>query len=316
MTTAEYFKTIDLDEIERFIVEGQEENVSLEFKTVNHPYVNDKSREFDKKNFSEVLSGFANSTGGIVIWGVKAKENSLRQDVAHDKAPINELTKFLNYLNKLEGQAVIPIITGVVHEKIDLGNDTGFIKTYIPPSDSAPHMGLYGGKQYYKRSGDSFYQCEHYDIIDMFARKRSPDLNLVARVLMREDGQNNNYRYEIVLMIENKGKVLAKYPGLSISCDHRYSQYSHGLDGNSGTGLERVANNILYRYNYSGGINTVIYPGTTLDVDKFITVADKNEVPEDFDITYILSAEGMENRTGKLKVDVRTILTASLPMPQ
>jgi hypothetical protein len=311
MTTAEYFEIIDLNEIERFVAEGQEENVVLEFKTVNHP---NENKEFDRKNFSVALSGFGNSNGGIIIWGIETKKIK-GQDVASSKKPITELTKFLNFLNRTEGQTVIPIINGVVHKKIEDGADTGYIKTFLPPSDGAPHMALFGGKHYYKRSGDSFYQCEHYDIIDMLSRKRSPDLHLTARVLRREEGQSNKYQYAIVLTIENKGKALAKYPGLSISCDHHYRQYSHGLDGNSRTGLQRVANNTLYRYNYSGGIDTVIYPGMTLDVDKFMTEADKSGAPQDFNITYILSSEHMENRTGELKVDVRRILADSTPMP-
>ncbi len=108
MTISEYFKSIDATEIERYIFEGQEENVSIEFKTVNHPFYNDNNKEYDKKNLSEALSGFANSNGGIIIWGVSAKKNSKGQDVAHALTPIDELTKFLNFLNRNEGQAVIP----------------------------------------------------------------------------------------------------------------------------------------------------------------------------------------------------------------
>lgn len=60
MQLKDYFDSIDLNEIDRFILEKQEENLTLEFKTVNHPNYNDNNREFDKTNVSEVLSGFAN----------------------------------------------------------------------------------------------------------------------------------------------------------------------------------------------------------------------------------------------------------------
>ena len=99
MKLKEYFVSIDITEIENFIQIGQEENLHLEFKTTVHPNYNNENREFDKKNISEVISGFANSDGGIVIWGIKAKENEKKQDIAHQKKPIKELTKFLNILN-------------------------------------------------------------------------------------------------------------------------------------------------------------------------------------------------------------------------
>ena len=82
-----YYNQIDLEEIERFILEGQEENLNLEFKTVVHPNYNLNNKEDDKKNISKTLSGFANSNGGIIIWGIKAKENEKKQDIATDKKP-------------------------------------------------------------------------------------------------------------------------------------------------------------------------------------------------------------------------------------
>ena len=42
MKIEEYFSKIDLNEIERFIEESQEEHITLEFKTVNHPIYTDE----------------------------------------------------------------------------------------------------------------------------------------------------------------------------------------------------------------------------------------------------------------------------------
>lgn len=308
MTLYDYFNSIDLTEIERYILDKQEENISLEFKTVNHPNYNLDNREFDKKNYSEGLSGFANSNGGIIIWGVKAKENHQKQDVAYEKRPITELTKFLNILNRLEGQAVIPLITGIEHVKIEVSDDLGYIKSFIPASNSAPHMALYAGKHYYKRSGDSFYQCEHYDVIDMFSRKKSPSLSLIAKVHKRTMLHQVQYRYEIIISIANTGGKIAKFPYLAINCNTAYNVHDFGLDGNRNTGLQKVANNAIYRYNYSGGNNTVIYPETILNVDKFVCEVLISDAPEDLKIQYILSAEDMESIKGEIVVESRKIL--------
>ncbi len=314
MTTLDYFNSIDLAEIERFVAERQEEHLTLEFKTVNHP---SNVIDHDRKNFSIALSGLGNSNGGIIIWGIKAKSNEHKQDVASAKAPIAELTKFLNFLNRTEGQAVIPLISGVLHEKIEEGADTGYVKTFIPPSNNAPHMAIIGGKHYYKRSGDSFYQCEHYDIVDMFSRKKSPDLILKTRILPRSNASmGDRYKFEIILSLQNNGKAIARYPYLCIDCNHQYRSDDYGLDGNKNCGLPKVAKNEAFRWCYSGGNHTVIHPGVTLDIDKYMSEVSKSEFPMNFEITYLISAENMENRRGNIVLDTRDIIQDSVTIPQ
>ena len=312
MTLEEYFQRIDLNEIERFVSEGQEENLNLEFKTVNHPSYIPKSIEFDKKNFSNLLSGFANSDGGIVIWGIKAKKNEQGLDVASGEEPIKELSKFLNFLNRLEGQTVVPRIIGVIHEKLDKGGDCGFVKTYIPASDAAPHMAIMDGKHYYKRSGDSFYPCEHYDIVDMFSRKRSPELEVITKILSRRIVNQEKHAYEVLVSIRNNGKAIAKYPYLAINCNHQYRNSVFGLDSNSNFGLNRVAGNSNFTYNYSGGVEVVIYPGITLDVDKFVSEISRSEAPHDFKCNYMLAAENMDSKTGEISIDEFRLLNESV----
>jgi hypothetical protein len=231
MKLEQIFEAIDLAELNRYIAEQQEEHLHLEFKTVNHPYdivydekkgkasyTKDDAKNADKKNISKTLSGFANSNGGIVIWGIKTEENKLKPDVAEKLVPIRELTKFLTLLNRLESESVTPPIAGVVHKKIDLGNDTGYVKTYVPASESAPHMANYADKHYYKRSGGNFYQCEHYDIIDIFSRKKYPKIELLFRieqVYKRSDslvnGQAYNLERYLVVWAKNAGNLYVKY---------------------------------------------------------------------------------------------------------
>jgi hypothetical protein len=311
MNLKEYFKSISLEDIDRFIIEKQEENLNLEFKTVNHSNYNDQNKEFDKKNIAEVFSGFANSNGGIVIWGIKAKKNTSGQDIATETTPINELTKFLNTLNKLEGQAVVPIITGIEHVKIEIENtDTGFIKSFIPASSSAPHMALYAGKHYYKRSGDSFYQCEHYDIVDMFSRKKSPILKLQTQIRQRRDKPRETV-YEVLISIINEGKSMAKFPYLAMNLSQDFKPNEYGLDGNRSCGLQKVKNNMRFRYNYAGGNGIVIYPEAILDIDIIETVVPLNNPPTDLKINYLLGAEDMENIYDELVLDHRKLFAES-----
>lgn len=298
MDLKKYFNSINLSEIDRFISERQEENIYLEFKTTVHPNYNNNNREFDKKNISEVISGFANSDGGIVIWGVKAKENNKKQDIAYQKKPIKELTKFLNLLNRLEGQAVTPIVSGIIHKKIEISTDEGFIKTYIPPSDLAPHMANYSNKHYYKRSGDSFYICEHYDIMNLINRKRSPVLKFqISSLKLQKSGQRSGniyYDLEFNIQIKNESKIIAKYPCLSIVLSNNVIIDRYGIDGNGGTGLKKTLSSGI-RATYIGGIDYIIYPDNTIDIDKILLSSfyDSSQI-SDIIIEYTLVCENMD----------------------
>lgn len=292
-----YFEKIDINEINRFIFDGQEENLNLEFKTVVHPNHNQHNREDDKKNISKTFSGFANSNGGIIVWGIKAKENASKQDIATDKKPINELTKFLNTLNRLEGQAITPVIIGIEHKKIEIADDCGFVISYVPASDFAPHMANYSGKHYYKRSGDSFYTCEHYDIKDMFQRRHSAYLDLNVKDKEIHQIQGDNIRVELILSLMNSGRNYAKAPLIKVEINKPYNFSEFGLDGNGNIGVFRTRSTprTPQLSTYMGGQDIIIYPSLEYDIDKIKLEISKNvtELPE-LIIKYMIVAENME----------------------
>ena len=69
MNLKEWFESIDLQSLSDMVADGEQENLHLEFKTVNSATLMDKD---DKKNFAKALSGFSNANGGLVIWGIYA----------------------------------------------------------------------------------------------------------------------------------------------------------------------------------------------------------------------------------------------------
>ncbi|MDY0780694.1 ATP-binding protein [Tenacibaculum sp. IB213877] len=297
MNLKEYFEKIDLDEINRFIIEGQEENLNLEFKTTSHPNYNQHNREDDKKNLSKTLSGFSNSNGGIIVWGIKAKENEKKQDIATTKKPIKELTRFFNTLNRLEGQSVTPVITGIEHKKIEIEEDTGYIITYVPSSDYAPHMANYSNKHYYKRSGDSFYICEHFDIKDMFQRKKSAQLDLNLKDKKINTIHSNQIRIELTLSLMNKGKNYAKAPLVIVSINTPYKFSNFGLDGNGTIGIfhTKALPHKPQSSTYIGSQDIIIYQNLEFDIDKICLEIDKDveELPE-LIMKYTIVAVNME----------------------
>lgn len=292
MNLEEQFNRLSLTEIDEFIASGQEEHLSLEFKQVNFPDYNNENKEYDKKNYAKALSGFANSQGGIIVWGIKASLNEEKQDVAKEKKPIKQLKKFLNLLNKLEGEAISPIVVGVKHKIITEGEDTGYGVTFVPPSDTPPHMALFGESHYYKRSGDSFYKCEHFDIRDMFFRTKTPKLSFFVREPFEYSKNNKNHTFHIKFGISNESNAMCRFPHLQVSINSPYCFYLFGLDGSRSVGLVLNQRSGLHRsYSSDGGI--VIHSGMDHLVDIIeIELPIGDEIP-DLEIEYVLVAEGM-----------------------
>lgn len=56
--------------------------------------------------------------------------------------------------------------------------DKGYVKMLIFESENVLYMVNYFDKYYYKRSGDSFYIVEYFDIVDMFVRNKGLKLEL------------------------------------------------------------------------------------------------------------------------------------------
>ena len=299
MSIKEYFERIDLLEIHDLVLNQISEDIFLEFKTANFPIVT----EFDKKNFSKVLSGFSNSSGGILIWGILAKQKKNKPDVAGELKPIPNLIDFETYLKKNEGNAVVPLIDGVEYRRIFEDKQSGYLLVFIPQSDRAPHMALFSDKRYYKRSGDSFYMCEHFDIIDMLNRKTNPKIEVeIKNENIRKSIKNNEdrYTYQGVFCVNNIGQVSLKHLVVFIKVQHPFYIADYGIDGNGNRGMKKIATKDLFT-KYIGGSDLVVHPETYHEVDKIVL----NEIGldksiDDLIIEYKVIAEGMKLFTGTI----------------
>ncbi len=78
MTLEQEFRSMSIAEVHRFVAAGREEDLHLDFKIINDPTL---TRE-DRKSLAMALSGFANSDGGLVVWGVEARQNPAGVDCA------------------------------------------------------------------------------------------------------------------------------------------------------------------------------------------------------------------------------------------
>lgn len=282
MNYHDLYESLNLDGIRGFIEQGQDEHLHLDFKLLNHATLNSND---DKRNLARALSGFANSGGGLIVWGVDARKNEEGVDCARELLPIANIGLLVSRLNALTGEAVDPTVTGVRHKGTPLEDGSGFAVTMIPESDTGPHMAKLGVDQYYKRSGDSFYKMEHYDVADMFGRRRKPNLSIIYRVAgIRADAS-------IHLGLRNNGRASAKAPFLTFRVDRPFTRSIYGLDGNGFEGLNwHKYSDTRYEWAFGGGTEYAIHPSMSYAVTCLRTTGG-NEPVDNIRVFYEIACE-------------------------
>lgn len=266
--------------IERMVAEGEQETLHLDFKGAARDAA--PLQDDDRKTLARAISGFANSDGGVIVWGVDARKGPGPgdPDVAQATKPIASLARWISDLNGYTAHYVQPAVTGVEHLAIPSADtvDAGYAITYVPKSVSSLHMATAKTEQYsyYVRSGSSFVKMEHFMIADRFSRRPAPHLALTLEATPEHKpfiGHRLSCFCAFVVGITNTGRGIGTYPALGLVLGPHFHLLSDGPDGNRQTGLpERprgarrgAPDEIRF---FAGGANEAIYPGTTLEVAR------------------------------------------------
>jgi len=103
-----------------------------------------------KSIWSESLGAFANSGGGVLIWGIRAPRN-----VAEGIDLVPDAKTIENRLTQLTSDAVDPPVLGVeVVASTQKRSKSGFVVCYVPASDFSPHRSVWAEREYYIRTQD------------------------------------------------------------------------------------------------------------------------------------------------------------------
>jgi hypothetical protein len=131
----------------------------------------------DKKNYAKAISGFSNSEGGVIVWGVDCrKDPTSGADIPSKLVPIPNVMAFKTMLDALTSGATLPPNRETEsHVVLDNSGTDGFLITLIPEAEGAPFKAVIKGTDdYYMRAGSSFLPVTHGLLAGMFGRKPSP----------------------------------------------------------------------------------------------------------------------------------------------
>jgi hypothetical protein len=257
------FNTQDwTEEAIQFILDNNlEESSNLEFKAAG---ALDKS-DSKKEEIAKDVSAFANSDGGILLYGIIEKNHKADSVDFIDGNLFNkewlELIITTNISRRIDGIKIFP-----VRFNNEISKTVYVIK--IPISFSAPHM-VNKKKQYYKRFNFMAVQMEEYEVRQVYQRKESVKLdfgnssymmlnsktivadrfiNLNIKVSIKNTGNNLAKEYKVVAIFPEHMKVRVE--------THAINEYNSAI-GDSGT------------YEFSNTKSVIVYPSESVCVLDF-----------------------------------------------
>lgn len=193
--------------LEDIVARKESEKFFIEFKTTEKEDYSGQRALYnsDKNNFAKAVSGFGNSEGGIVIWGIDASGTS--NDFAKSLRPIKGIDNFRSLL-----ESFVSLLTLPTHRTVESfivkkssKDTTGMVITVIPKGNDRPYQNISDYK-YYMRAGDSFVPVPHGVLQGMFGHTPQPDVFFMFNISKQPTiTQNNAMKWQVGLMAVNGG---------------------------------------------------------------------------------------------------------------
>ncbi len=177
----------------------------------SHPTLDEK----DKSNFAKNLSGFANTSGGVLIFGLKATKNSEGFDVVTGVQPIKDIDSFEAALREQEPRIVERAISGIEYKRIytDKNKKEGILLVYVPESTNPPHRSV-KDKHFYLRAGGSCYPMDLPQIESLVLKNIKPELEIdfffLTNMNISDPQQDSRVDFIMDFQIKNIGRAMAK----------------------------------------------------------------------------------------------------------
>ncbi|HTE22898.1 AlbA family DNA-binding domain-containing protein [Flavitalea sp.] len=259
-------ETFNFSDLEELISVKAEESIYLEFKKSGALQMSDKVKE----EISKDISAFANSDGGVIIYGM-AEVNHVATEFSFTDG--NVITK--EWLENVIISGVQRVIPGITIEPVRFSNDV--TKTVyvvkIPRSHHAPHMAKTG--KYYRRYNFQAVPMAEYEIRDMYGRDFSQSsLQIESIGAGGLELDKDGISFHLRLSVYNEGSRVEK--------DYKAAIYFENLpDGKLSIPMQRDEINVTRmdpkRIKVSTTYAPIIFPEETLTImDVPLTFATKN----------------------------------------
>lgn len=188
--------------LEQMITDGVEESLSLDYKRADALAKTDGK----KTDITKDVSAFANSSGGVLIYGIAECGDDARKHLPERLDPILRTEISKEWLDQVI-QSIQPRIEGVVIHPVtisELDNRVCYV-VEVPQSHTA-HMAR--DHRYHKRHNFTTQAMEDYEIRDVMNRRTHPKIN--SSIYINKNAGRPKPQGYILVKLENAGCVLAR----------------------------------------------------------------------------------------------------------
>lgn len=247
----------------------------------------------DKGTYAKALSGFANSDGGVIVWGVDCRKDSTGADVVQPLRPLPQLTVLISDLNTLCSSLVSPGVATLSIPILDTGKiDDGWVVTLVPRGDSEPVQAVGSNHEFRYRAGGAFLPMPQWMVSDRFGRRPHPKVELRIRKTWSQEPPNPRQGY--ALEVINTGFAIAR--DLCLVIDHSQANFSlEALALSSITGFSAYGVNLPRKTVMTASINRVLHPSLSIHVAEFRVDPTLTEFAN-FEFYYELYCDGFSSK--------------------
>lgn len=224
-----FYSISSFTRLQELINDGEAEGQYLECKAPSTPRLNDGL----KSQLAEAVSGFSNSGGGIIIWGMSTTKHSHSGlDVLTQITPLGNVKTFAQQIDLMIPRLTTPSVsTDKSWNKIikESTRDTkGVIISYLPPTKGDPVQSTIN-REFYIRNGDAFNKMPYELLKRMFMGTEAPIL--VPKFDSRIVSLGNNGEWKIPIIVQNESSAAAKDTEVSIIIENRHVCQDIKADG-------------------------------------------------------------------------------------
>lgn len=160
-----------------------------------------------RKAFAEVISAFANTEGGIVIWGIKSKRDKCEIHLVPDAGLVAE------HMNQFVHELVSPVPL-VESRAVQNEQGSGVVVTLVKPLSLGPIMAIHEhDNRYYGRAAETTYRLTDRIVRALMLERQLPQYQLGVReisgALIDRHSLHSGMTLRASLTITNKSDVLS-----------------------------------------------------------------------------------------------------------
>ena len=194
------------------------ESMFLDYKGTSDKLVDANLSKGDNENLAKCVSGFANSYGGVIVWGIDSRPDRTTGAEVITNKPLANAHVFGSKIQNAITRVTIPPHDGVeVEIVIDPERaPIGYVAVYVPSSRHRPIRAV-PRDTYLMRAGSNFVPIPHDSLRLLFGAKPESSVELDGRFYsLRRTEKEDHLHFALGLNVANSSFVIAENPYIVI----------------------------------------------------------------------------------------------------